>query len=62
MKVSVNDGLCRGHGVCVSLCPQVFTLLEDGYAEAIPDEVAPEFEAAVTEAIQSCPEHAIGRL
>lgn len=62
MKVSVNDGLCRGHGVCVSLCPEVFTLLVDGYAEAIDDEVAPEFEAAVAEAIQSCPEHAISRI
>ena len=59
MKVTVNDGLCRGHGVCVAVCPEVFALTDWGYAEAIEDEVAPEFEAAVTEAIEACPEHAI---
>ena len=35
MRASVNDGLCRGHGVCVALCPEVFTLTDWGYAEAI---------------------------
>jgi ferredoxin len=60
MKVSVNDGLCRGHGVCVAVCPEVFTLTDDGYAEAVDTEVEPEFESAVQEAIESCPEHAIG--
>ena len=59
MKVSVNDELCRGHGVCVAVCPEVFTLTDDGYAVAIPDDVAPEFERAVAEAIESCPEQAI---
>ncbi|BBZ36107.1 ferredoxin [Mycolicibacterium confluentis] len=59
MKVWVNDGLCRGHGVCVAVCPEVFDLTDGGYAEAIEDDVAPEFHAAVQEAIAACPEHAI---
>ena len=59
MKVSVNDGLCRGHGVCVAVCPEVFTLTEWGYAEAIEDDVPAEHEDAVREAIDCCPEHAI---
>ncbi len=59
MKVSVNDGLCRGHGVCVAVCPEVFTLTDWGYAEAIEDDVAPEHHDAVREAIGACPEHAI---
>ncbi len=59
MKASVNDGLCRGHGVCVAVCPEVFTLTDDGYAEAIPDDVPSEFESAVAEAIECCPEQAI---
>lgn len=62
MKVSVNDGLCRGHGVCVAVCPEVFTLTDWGYAEAVEDDVAPEQEAAVTEAIEACPEHAISQI
>jgi ferredoxin len=59
MKVSVNDGLCRGHGVCVGICPEVFTLADWGGAEAIEDDVAPEHHDAVREAIEACPEHAI---
>jgi len=62
MKVTVNDSLCRGHGVCVALCPEVFTLLDDGYAEAIEDDVPAEFEGAVAEAIDACPEHAIKKV
>lgn len=59
MKAWVNDGLCRGHGVCVAVCPEVFTLTDGGYAEAIEEDYAPEHEAAVQEAVQACPEHAI---
>jgi ferredoxin len=59
MKVWVDDQRCRGHGVCVTLCPDVFDLTDDGYAEAIASVVPTEFEAATQEAIQSCPEQAI---
>jgi ferredoxin len=59
MKVWVDDQRCRGHGVCVSLCPDVFDLTDDGYAEAIDSDVPTEFEEATQEAIQSCPEQAI---
>jgi ferredoxin len=59
MRVWVNDSLCRGHGVCVALCPEVFELTDWGYAEAVEDDVAPEFHGAVAEAISACPEHAI---
>ena len=59
MKVWVDDQRCRGHGVCVTLCPDVFDLTDDGYSEAIASDVPTEFEAATQEAIQSCPEQAI---
>ena len=59
MKVSVDDGRCRGHGVCVTLCPEVFNLTDDGYSEAISSNVPTEFEAATREAIDCCPEQAI---
>jgi ferredoxin len=62
MKVTVNDSLCRGHGVCVAVCPEVFDLTDDGYAVASEDEVPPEFQGAVHEAIEACPEHAIKEL
>jgi ferredoxin len=59
MKVTVDDDQCRGHGVCVTICPEVFTLTDDGYAVASESEVPAEFEDAVRDAIDNCPEHAI---
>lgn len=59
MRAEVNDGLCRGHGVCVAVCPDVFWLTDDGYAEAQEGDVATEFEDSVREAVEACPEHAI---
>ena len=59
MKVWVDDQRCRGHGVCVTLCPEVFELTDDGYAEAIDSDVPTCFEAATREAIDCCPEQAI---
>lgn len=59
MRVWVDDGSCRGHGMCLTLCPEVFSLTDDGYAEAINGDVPAEFEAAAREAIECCPEQAI---
>lgn len=59
MEVSVDDQRCRGHGICVTICPQVFTLTEDGYAVVENPYVPAELESAVGEAVQSCPEQAI---
>lgn len=60
MKVAVDDQRCRGHGVCVTICPEVFSLTDDGYAVVESPAVPGEFEEAVREAIDSCPEQAIG--
>ncbi|MDC9005765.1 ferredoxin [Mycobacterium marinum] len=59
MKVRVDDQRCRGHGMCLTLCPEVFSLTDDGYAVAIASDVPMELEVAVREAIQCCPEQAI---
>jgi ferredoxin len=59
MKVWVDDQCCRGHGVCVTLCPDVFSLTEDGYSVAITSAVPTELEAAAREAMECCPEQAI---
>lgn len=59
MRVSVDDQRCRGHGVCVTLCPEVFNLTDDGYATAITSDVPNEFRKAAEEAMQYCPEQAI---
>jgi ferredoxin len=59
MKVAVDADRCRGHGVCVSLCPEVFTLTDDGYSVAGTGDVPVDSQTVAREAIECCPEQAI---
>ncbi len=59
MKASIDDSRCRGHGVCTTLCPDVFAMTDDGYAEVIVDEVPGDLHDSAREARDSCPENAI---
>jgi ferredoxin len=59
VKVTIDTDRCRGHGVCTTLCPGVFALNDDGYADVTAPEVPAEFEAAVLDAAGACPERAI---
>jgi ferredoxin len=59
MKVTVDEDTCRGHGMCLTFCPEVFEMTDDGWAFADPGEVPAKFEGAVREAIENCPERAI---
>jgi ferredoxin len=62
MKVAVDDGRCRGHGMCLTICPEVFELTDDGYAVADPEAVPAGLEDAAREAIENCPERAISEI
>ena len=60
MRVSVDLGVCQGHGVCHMSAPDVFELdEEDGHAIVQVDPVPPELEADAQLAADSCPERAI---
>lgn len=59
MKVTVDEDRCAGHGMCLTLCPEVFDLTDDGWAVADPEEVPPGLEDKAREAIENCPERAI---
>lgn len=59
MHVSVDADRCKGHSLCCVICPEVFTLTDDGYSVAQVPEVPAEFEPAVREAAHACPEQAI---
>ncbi len=59
MRAAVDADRCRGHGICSSLCPEVFILTDDGYSVVQVTEVPPEHEKAVRAAINQCPERAI---
>jgi ferredoxin len=59
VKVTVDEDRCRGHGMCLTLCPDVFAMTYDGYAVADPSEVPAGLEGAAQDAIENCPEQAI---
>jgi ferredoxin len=59
VRVAIDDELCRGHGVCWGLCPQVFDLTDDGYSVVLVAEVPPDLEGVVRDAVTRCPERAI---
>jgi ferredoxin len=59
VKARVDEERCRGHGICTTICPSVFELNDDGYSTVIVPEVPAEFEDAVRDAVQQCPEQAI---
>jgi len=59
MEVTVDEDRCRGHGICCTICPEVFTLTDDGYSVAPEPSVPAGLEQAVRDAAASCPERAI---
>jgi ferredoxin len=59
MKVVVDGDRCGGHGVCCMLCPDVFELNAEGYAEVLTEVVAPHHETEVRAAVGQCPTGAI---
>lgn len=59
MKAVVDQDLCVGCGMCEGTCPAVFSMNEEGQAQAIAGEI-PEGElSAVEDAKDSCPVGAI---
>lgn len=57
MKAKVNEN-CIGCGLCNSICPQVFTMTDEGVATASSD-ISEEQEKSVRETADSCPVDAI---
>lgn len=60
MRVTVDDDVCGGHGVCIGLCPTVFSIDDDeGFARVLVDDVPAGLEASVRNAADRCPSRAI---
>lgn len=53
MKAVINEG-CIGCGQCASVCPEVFVMNDEEFAE-VHGEVTPENRPQVDEAVDSCP-------
>ena len=58
-KIEVDWGLCESNGVCMSVIPEVFRLEDDDTLTVLQDEVTPENEEQVLEAVRQCPRQAI---
>lgn len=58
MKYKVNEN-CIACGMCTTVCPEVFSMSDSGYAEAIHEDVSGELEASAQEAASGCPVDAI---
>jgi ferredoxin len=59
MKVSVDPERCQGHARCWEICPDVFSLDEEGHADVVDAEVPTALEDDVRRAVRNCPERAI---
>jgi ferredoxin len=59
LKVAVDADRCEGHARCWQICPEVFSLDEEGHALVPVAEVPPEFEESARQAADNCPERAI---
>ncbi len=58
-KIEVDLGLCESNGVCMGIIPEVFDLGDDDMLTVHQEEVTPENEADVREAVRQCPRQAI---
>jgi ferredoxin len=59
MKVAVDPERCQGHARCWEICPEVFSLDEEGHAMVAASEVPAALEAEAAKAAVNCPERAI---
>jgi ferredoxin len=59
MKVEVDADLCQGHARCWDICPEVFSLDDEGHSYVSMAEVPPELEQKARQAARNCPERAI---
>ena len=58
-KVVVDFGLCESNGVCMGIIPEVFDLDDQDYLHILQDEVTPENQQLIREAVRQCPWQAI---
>jgi ferredoxin len=58
-KIEVDWGLCESNGVCMGIIPEVFQLGDDDMLTVLQDDVTPENEEQVRDAVRQCPRQAI---
>ena len=59
MQAFVNKTICISCGLCVSICPAVFSMDYDGRATAVITDIPEGSREKVKEAEASCPSSAV---
>jgi ferredoxin len=59
VKVVVDFDTCDGNGVCMSICPEVFEVKDDGFLYLLQEEPGEELRDKVKGSEVSCPTQAI---
>ena len=59
MKAYVNKDTCIGCELCTQICPDVFSMDDDGKSVDIDDDVPANLQDEAVEARDSCPVSAI---
>ena len=55
MKASIDREGCISCGLCAGVCPKVFRMADDGFAEVYVDPIPEDAEGDAREACDSCP-------
>ena len=58
-KIEVDWGLCESNGVCMGIIPEVFRLEDDDTLTVLQEDVTPDNEEKVRDAVRQCPRQAI---
>jgi ferredoxin len=58
-KIVVDFGLCESNAVCMGVSPEVFDLDDDDYLHVLQEDLTPDNEEGVREAVRQCPRQAI---
>lgn len=59
MKVTIDHRRCQGHARCVTICPDVFGMDDEGRGFVLDPDISDSLRGEVEEAVQACPESAI---
>lgn len=59
MKAKVDENICIGCAMCVSMCETVFSMNDNGLSEAILEDIPSEHINDAEEARDCCPVDAI---
>jgi ferredoxin len=59
MKIVVDHDECEANAVCAGILPEVFEVDDDDNLQLLTDQVTPDNEAAVRQAVAACPKAAL---